>query len=95
MRLDSAEVHEVAERIADAADLIDGAIRNHMALLAFDGVRAGRDYPARGDALRSALDRLTVELTQWSRAVGEIAAALRVGVDRYADADHNAAVRIA
>lgn len=95
MRLDSAEVHRVANRVADVADLIDGAIGKHLAQLNFDGTRAGRGYPASGEAIRTALDRLAVELAQWSRAAAEIAVALRIGVDRYAEADVLAAARIA
>ncbi|MGH3594596.1 MAG: hypothetical protein ACRDUT_01260, partial [Mycobacterium sp.] len=45
-------------------------------------------------ALRVALDRLTGELAQWARATVEIAATLRAGADRYAEADLRAAARV-
>jgi hypothetical protein len=68
---------------------------DHMARLAFGGSSAGRAHTARGDALRGALDRLTAELSQWSRAAVQIAVALRASANRYADADVYAAARIA
>ena len=61
----------------------------------FGGFSAGRAHTARGDALRGALDRLTAELSQWSRAAVEIAVALRASANRYADADVYATARIA
>ena len=68
---------------------------DHLARLEFSGASAGRAHTARGDALRAALERLTAELSQWSRAAAEIAVALRAGADRYADAELYAAARIA
>ncbi|CAM3099153.1 hypothetical protein BST27_16050 [Mycobacterium intermedium] len=94
MRLDSAALRAVADRFSAAADLIDDAVVNHLARLMFDGARAGRVHAARGDALRVNLDRLAGELSHWSRAAREIAAALRAGAERYADADGYAAARI-
>ena len=91
----TAAVHAVADRFGAAAELIDGAVYDHMAGLAFGGSSAGRAHTARGDALRAALDRLTTELSQWSRAAVEIAVALRASANRYADADVYAAARIA
>ncbi|MHA7651755.1 type VII secretion target [Mycobacterium sp. ML4] len=95
MRLDSADVRSIADRIDDAAELIDNAVSRHLAGLAFDGARAGRSYAARGDAVRSGLHRLAEDLSQWSRAAVEIAVALRAEVDRYAQAELHAAARIA
>ncbi|MGB9224708.1 hypothetical protein [Mycobacterium sp.] len=94
-QIDVAAVHAVADRISAAADIIDDAVSNHLSRLTFDGACAGRAHTARGDALRIALGRLTDELSQWSRAAGEIAVALRAGADRYADAELYAAARIA
>jgi hypothetical protein len=93
--IDTSAVHAVADRFGAAAELIDGSVCDHMARLAFGGPSAGRAHTARGDALRGALDRLTGELSQWSRAAVEIAVALRVSANRYADADVYAAARIA
>jgi uncharacterized protein YukE len=94
-RIDVAAIHAVADRIDAAAELIDDAVANHLARLAFGGALAGRAHTARGEALRGRLDRLAAELSQWSRAAVEIAAALRAGADRYAEADEYAAARIA
>jgi hypothetical protein len=93
--VDVAAVHRVADQLDTAAELIDGAVGNHLGGLAFGGANAGRAHAARGDALRVELDRLTAEVSQWSRAAVEIAAALRAGADRYADAELYAAARIA
>ncbi len=95
MRFDVAGVHRVADQLGAAAEILDRAIGDHLARLAFGAAGAGRAHNARGDALRAQLDRLTAEVTQWSRAAVETAAALRAGADRYADAELYAAARIA
>jgi uncharacterized protein YukE len=92
--IDVAAVRSVADRFDGAAEVIDGAVRNHLAHLTFSGICAGRAHIARGDALCSALNRLSAQLTQWSRATVEIAAALRATADHYADAELRAAARI-
>lgn len=92
--VDAAAVHAVANRFDDAAHLVDAAVRTHFGALAFDGATSGRAYVGHGDALRLALHRLSGELAQWARATAEVATALRVSADHYAEADHRAAVRI-
>ncbi|WP_375487353.1 type VII secretion target [uncultured Mycobacterium sp.] len=92
--IDVAAVRSVANRFDGAAEVIDDAVRNNLTHLAFSGARAGRAHAARGDALCGALDRLSAQLTQWSRATVEIAAALRATADHYADAELRAAARI-
>jgi len=94
-RVDVAAVYAVADQLSAAAEMIDDAVANHLTWLAFNGARAGRAHTARGDALRTALERLAAELSQWSRATAEIGAALRAGAGRYGDADLYAAARIA
>lgn len=93
--IDVAAVRAVADQFDAAADVVDRAAGDHLARLAFGGASAGRAHVARGDALRGGLQRLAAELSQWSRAAGEIAVALRVGAGRYADAELYAAARIA
>jgi len=95
MRFDVARVHRVADQLSAAAEILDRAVGDHLARLAFGASGAGRAHNARGDALRAQLDRLTAEVTQWSRAAVETAAALRAGADRYIDAELYAAARIA
>jgi hypothetical protein len=95
IEVDVAALRAVADRFSAAADLIDGAVDNHLAGLTFGGAAAGRAHVASGDALRAGLGRLAGELSRWSRAAGEIAVALRIGADRYADAELYAAARIA
>ncbi len=93
--VDVAAVHNVADQLRAAAALIDGAVGNHLAELCFGGASAGRAHAARGDALRVELERLTAEVSQWSRAAIEIAFGLRAGAERYAEAETYAAARIA
>jgi len=81
--------------LSAAAEIIDGAVGDHLVRLAFCGASAGRAHTARGDALRAGLDRLAAELSQWSRAAVEIAVALRTGADRYTETELYAAARIA
>jgi molybdopterin biosynthesis enzyme len=95
MRFDSRAVNGVADQLGAAAELIDGAVGNHLAVLTFGGASAGREHAARGDALRVELERLAAEVSRWSRAAAEIAVALRSGADRYDEADLYAAARIA
>ena len=93
--VDFVAVYRVADQMGAAAGLIDGAVGDHVARLAFGGASAGRAYTARGDALRVELQRLTAQLSQWSRASAEIGVALRTAANRYADAESYAAARIA
>jgi excreted virulence factor EspC (type VII ESX diderm) len=93
--VDVAAVHRVADQLGAAAELIDGAVGDHVTRLAFNGANAGRAHTVRGDALRVELERLAAQLSQWSRTSVEIAVALRAGADRYADAELYAAARIA
>ena len=95
MRFDNPAVNGIADQLDAAAELIDGAVGNHLAALTFGGASAGREHTARGDALRVELERLTAEVSRWSRAAVEIAVALRAGADRYAEAELHAAARIA
>lgn len=94
-RVDVAALRVAADQFDTGADILESGIRTQLARLAFDGARAGRDHVADGDALRHRLDRLVGELTAWSRASTEIAGALRVGAQRYADAEVSGATRIA
>lgn len=93
--VDAAATHRVAGQFEAAAELIDGAVGEHLTRLAFGGAAAGRAHTARGEALRAELERLTAELSGWSRACAEIAAALRASAGRYEEAELYAAARIA
>jgi hypothetical protein len=95
MRFDSAAGLRIADQTGAAAELLDRAVADHLARLTFGGAVAGRDHTARGDALRMQLERLTAEVTQWSRTASATAAALRAGAESYADAETYAAARIA
>ena len=93
-RVDVAALHAVARQYEAAADIVDNAVRTHLAGLAFDGAAAGRMHVAHGNALRTAVDHVVDQLREWSRAAVEIAAALRASADRYAEADARAATRV-
>ena len=68
--------------------------REKVGNLRFDGATAGRAHTAHGDALRTALGRLTADVAQWSRSAEEIAGALRLGADRYAEAEARTAAGV-
>jgi Excreted virulence factor EspC, type VII ESX diderm len=91
-RVDTAAVRAIAREYETVAAILDA--RTHLDDVDVGGATAGRAYVAHGDALRGALADLQSSLRQWSRATMEIAAALRVSVDRYQDADGYAAVRL-
>ncbi|WP_156687315.1 type VII secretion target [Mycobacterium sp. Marseille-P9652] len=94
-QVDPSATRAVADQFTTAAELIDGAVDEHLARLTFGGAVAGRAHTARGDALRAELGRLTTALSEWARACSDIAAALRASADRYVDAELYAAARIA
>ena len=94
-QIDVPAAHRVANQFAMAAEFIDRTVSDHLSRLAFGGACAGRAHAARGDALRVELERLVAQVSQWSRASAEIAAALRSSAERYADAELYAAARIA
>jgi len=50
-RVDTAAVYAAAQRFDAAADLLDSALRTHLAGLGFGGSTAGRAHTARGEAV--------------------------------------------
>lgn len=92
--IDVAAVRAVANRFDTSAAAVDGATRTQLGSLAFGGATAGQAHRAGGDALYTAVRRLTGELTQWADAAAAIATALRFGAERYAEADLRGAARI-
>ncbi|MEB3050512.1 type VII secretion target [Mycolicibacter sp. MYC123] len=92
--LDAAGLRSVADGFDAAAAAIDSATRIRLGGLVFDGSRAGRDHVGAGESVRRSLDSWAGELTRWSRASTEIAAALRAGAARYACAELSAADRL-
>ncbi len=93
-RVDVATVLGAARQYDAAADIVDTAIRTHLAGLRFDGAVAGRLHTAHGDVLRIAVDDVVSRLHDWARAAAEIAAELRSSTDRYVDVDVRGARRI-
>lgn len=92
--LDATGLRSVADCFDATATAIDSAARIRLGGLVFDGSTAGRDHLAAGEGLRRALDAWAAELTRWSRAGAEIAAALRAGLVRYGHAESSAADRV-
>lgn len=92
--VDAAALRSVADGLDTTAADIATATRIRLGGLAFDGSVAGRDHVAAGEALRRALDAWMPELTRWSRATAEIAAALRAGLVRYTHAELSAVDRV-
>jgi hypothetical protein len=93
-RVDIGALLGVAREYDAVADTVDDAVRSHLSGLAFDGASAGRVHVARGEAVRTAIDDVVAQLRGWARAATEIATALRVSADRYAEADSRAAQRV-
>jgi hypothetical protein len=92
-RVQVAMVRDAAREYDSIADAVAQA-RSHLAGLTFDGAVAGRSHAARGDALRARLGQIDDAMRHWSTASAEIAAALRLSADRYADADVRSARRL-
>ena len=93
VRVDATALHHAARQYESAAHLVDTAV-TQLAALSFDGAAAGRAHTARGDALRMAVDDLTAQLRQWSRAASGTSALLGVSAYRYTGADATAARRV-
>jgi hypothetical protein len=91
VHVDVAALRTVADRFDRIAELAEQAARTR---LVFDGSCAGRAHVAGGDGVRLRLGELIAGLALWSRSAVEIAAALRSGAARYADAEHAAATGI-
>ena len=92
-RVDISALLDAAGRYDAVADAVDVAARTHLAPT-FTGAVAGRAHAARGDAVRSAVERLGDDLRMWSRSTVEIASALRVSADRYVAAEARGTVRL-
>lgn len=90
-RVDVSALRTIADHFDTVTELVDRAARTR---LAFDGAVAGRTHAAGGDAVRCALSGVVADLGQWSRAATEVAACLRAGAGRYAEADQAAAAGI-
>ncbi|OMC08808.1 hypothetical protein A5735_20130 [Mycolicibacter heraklionensis] len=92
--LEASALRSVADHCDAAAAAIDTASRIRLGELRFHGGTAGRDHVAAGETLRRALQAWVPELTRWSRASTEIAAALRVALVRYGQAEIAAGERL-
>ena len=92
-RVDIGALLDAAGRYDAVADALDGAVRTHLAAT-FAGAVAGRAHAARGDAVRSAVERLGDDLRMWARSSAELASALRGSADRYVAAEARGAVRL-
>lgn len=76
-----------AQRLDAAADLLQGALDSYLRALHFDYLRA-----LHADAgVRSALDHLVADIAHWQQTARETAAVLRIGAERYTDAEARAA----
>ena len=71
-----------AQRLDEAADLLDAAVCRHL---------SGLRLQAADHGTRSAIGQLVDGIARWQRAVRECACAVRVSADRYTDADRRAA----
>lgn len=71
-----------AQRLDEAADLLDVAVSRHL-----NGLR----LQAAGGSLGLAIGQLVRDVTRWQCAVREYACAVRSSVDRYTDEDRRGA----
>lgn len=76
--VDPYALRHAARRLDEAADLLDGAVRTHL---------AGLRLPAADGRTRAAISQLIDEVLHWQRTAREYASAVRAGADRYADED--------
>lgn len=80
-RVDPSALRAAAQRLDASADLLQGALGSYLRALHFDA-DAG---------VRSALDHLVADIAHWQQTARETAAVLRIGAERYTDADARAA----
>lgn len=71
-----------ARRLDEAADLLEGAVRNHLSGLRLTGS---------GGSMGLAMGQLVDDVAYWQRAVREYAGAVRASADRYSDEDRRGA----
>lgn len=76
--VDPYALRHAARRLDEAADLLDTAVRVHLAGLRLQGAD-GRT--------RVAIAQLVDRVLQWQRTAREYSSAVRAGADRYADED--------
>lgn len=91
-RVDVAELLRIAGGFDALSDLIGPVIARGPS--AFGGATAGRAHAHHGDAVRLALEDLSHPVSQWVRAVHEIASALRTSSAHYIAADAYASHRM-
>lgn len=92
--VDPAALRAAAQRMDAAADIVDGILEANLTGLRFDAAMAGRDHAAVGGAVRGVLDRLIADMTRWAVVARETGAALRIGADRFTDAESRAVVNL-
>jgi len=92
--VDAGLLHSIAREYETVAGMVEGVARDQLSALAFGASTGGRAHVAHAEELRAALDGVVRALRQWSRAAGEVAAALRASATRYTDADERTAGRL-
>ena len=80
--VDPAVLRFAAQRLDEAADLLDAALCLHLSVLRLHAVDRGTG---------SAIGQLVDGVARWQRAVRECACAVRASADRYTDADRRGA----
>ena len=71
-----------AQRLDEAADLLEGAVRAHLGSVQLHGADRG---------IRSSIGQLADGVAQWQSAAREYARAVRASADRYIDEDRRGA----
>ena len=89
--VDLAAVRAAAQRIDDSAATVLEAPGTRAGSWQVDATTTGRAHGDAGAALRAETERLSTDLIGWAYAAGELAAALRSGVDGHSAAESEAA----
>lgn len=93
-RVDHEALHAAARGYDAVAETVDAIVRTSLNRPMFDGAVAGRLHVAHGNAVRDALDDITLAMRQWVTSADDIAHVLRACADRYGVADSYAASRV-
>ncbi|AII04865.1 hypothetical protein [Rhodococcus opacus] len=88
LELDVAVVTDAGARLLRSAEVLRQQAAA-TARLEFGGAHAGRDYAAKGDAVRDALGVVGVALGQWAADAESFGHAFRAAAARYSGTDAN------
>lgn len=89
--VDPQALKTAAERLDNAADLLQGALSGPLFGLQFGPECAGQRHGAAGAVVRAAVDRLTTDARQWQWSARQFAITLRACADEYLQSEAHSA----